>query len=120
MPSTTTIQTPEAPAASSDASVTTTLRIDGMTCGNCARHVTEALQSVAGVQHASVTLQTGRGQVRWKPDAPTAPKELIRAIEQAGYSAEAIEATGPKPETESLSTWKLNLWLGALVTAPLM
>jgi Cu+-exporting ATPase len=96
------------------------LRIDGMTCGNCARHVTEALQSVAGVQHASVTLQTGRGQVRWKPDAPTAPKELIQAVEKAGFSAETIEPTGTKPETESLSAWKLNLWLGALVTAPLM
>ena len=31
---------------------TTYLAIDGMTCGNCARHVTQALQGVSGVRSA--------------------------------------------------------------------
>src|SRR5436190_2944372 len=120
MPSTATMKTPGAPLPSSGASAITILRIEGMTCGNCAHHVTEALHSVAGVQNDSVTLQTSQGQVRWKPDAPVTPKELIRAIEEAGYSAKPIVPAAAKPETESLSAWKLNLWLGALVTAPLM
>jgi len=32
------------------------LAISGMTCANCARHVTEAIQSVPVVQSASVNL----------------------------------------------------------------
>ncbi|MEK7780268.1 MAG: heavy metal-associated domain-containing protein, partial [Verrucomicrobiota bacterium] len=32
------------------------LRVEGMTCNNCARHVTEAIQSVSGVQSAMVSL----------------------------------------------------------------
>ncbi|MBI2818109.1 MAG: cation transporter [Acidobacteria bacterium] len=31
-----------------------TLRIEGMTCDGCARHVTEALKSVSGVEEARV------------------------------------------------------------------
>jgi Cu+-exporting ATPase len=109
------------PPGSDRAGEITTLRIDGMTCGNCARHATEALQSVPGVQYANVTLQSNQGKVRWHAGAGAAPEKLIRAIEDAGFSAEAIEpAAGAGSQTESLSAWKLNLWLGALVTAPLM
>src|ERR1051325_533036 len=120
MTETATLKEPEAPGASHGGSEITTLRIDGMTCGNCARHVTEALRSVPGVQLADVTLQTSEGRVRWSAGVDAAPDKLIRAIEAAGYSAEEIEPAAAKPATESLSAWKLNLWLGALVTLPLM
>jgi Cu+-exporting ATPase len=119
MPST--AATIDQPRTASDGSGgITMLRIEGMTCGNCARHVAEALQAVPGVQYANVTLQSSEGQVRWRADADTAPAKLIRAVEDAGFSAETIEPSTAEPRTESLSAWKLNLWLGALITAPLM
>ncbi len=43
----------------------TDLLIAGMTCANCARHVTEALQGVAGVANADVSLQDGPARVPW-------------------------------------------------------
>ena len=43
--------------------------IQGMTCVNCARHVTEAIQGVARVESASVDLETRRASVRWAPAA---------------------------------------------------
>lgn len=40
-----------------------TLRIEGMTCDGCARHVTEALRSVAGVEEATVSnWRSGKAQ----------------------------------------------------------
>src|SRR5438045_9681408 len=110
MPSTSTTMDPASTAGAGKA-LTTALRIDGMTCGNCARHVTEALQSVPGVQHADVTLQTSQGKVRWDAAADPSPDKLIRAIEEAGFSAKAIEPSSARPRTESLNAWKLNLWL---------
>ena len=43
----------------------TELTISGMTCNNCARHVTDALQGGAGVQSANVNLDAGQASVRW-------------------------------------------------------
>src|SRR6476661_7303163 len=102
MPSTADIT--DRPAVASDhAGAITTLRIDGMTCGNCARHATEALQSVPGVQYANVALQSNEGKVRWRAGAGAAPEKLIRAIEEAGYSARTIEPmVNGGPQTESL------------------
>src|SRR5438067_2725158 len=43
----------------------TELAITGMTCGNCARHVTEALQSTPGVRSATVSLEAQQARVAW-------------------------------------------------------
>ena len=45
---------------------TTELKISGMTCGNCARHVAEALRTVPSVQTADVQLEENAATVRWK------------------------------------------------------
>ncbi len=61
-----------------------TLRIKGMTCGHCVAAVTQALQSVNGVESAQVDLEKGRGVV-----TGTAPAErLVAAVEEEGYEAE--------------------------------
>jgi Cu+-exporting ATPase len=41
------------------------LRVDGMTCGNCARQVTDALQKVPGVLAAPVDLTAATARVVW-------------------------------------------------------
>ena len=42
---------------------TTTLRIAGMSCGACVRHVTRALDGITGVVHVDVDLQRGQAVV---------------------------------------------------------
>jgi cation transport ATPase len=51
----------------------TGLLVKGMTCGNCARHVTEAIQGVSGARSATVSLENKNATVRWNPCAPGQP-----------------------------------------------
>ncbi|HRI44314.1 MAG TPA: heavy metal-associated domain-containing protein [Fimbriimonadaceae bacterium] len=63
-----------------------TLRIEGMTCENCVRHVRQALESVPGVERALVELDAGRAVVEGTPD----PQDLVAAVEEEGYAAELV------------------------------
>jgi Cu+-exporting ATPase len=100
------------------ASATTELRVSGMTCNNCARHVTEAIQSVAGVQSASVDLQNAMAGVRWKSNAAINVSAILKAISKAGY--EAKEISPAEGSDSKQSRWQWNLILGLAVTAMLM
>lgn len=66
---------------------TTTFHLDiqGMTCQNCVKHVTEALESVPGVKQAQVDLEAAHAEVQAKADADTA--DMVAAVEEAGYQA---------------------------------
>src|SRR5439155_4305763 len=107
------------------------LAVTGMTCGNCARHVTEAIQSVPGVRSAEVSLDTQRGRVRWADGAVRNVAAVIRAVEEAGYGAEVVADVGARKPSSTghglhdhtahrLAGWRLNLWVGLLATLPLM
>jgi len=67
------------------------LRIGGMTCASCVRHVERALSKVAGVETASVNLATERATVSYDPSRIGAD-ELQTAIEKVGYSAVPLAA----------------------------
>jgi Cu+-exporting ATPase len=98
----------------------TELSIGGMTCGNCARHVAEAIQSVAGVHSASVDLEGQEALVRWKPGAGSDIPAVLSAVSEAGYDAKLKpKAEGGAPE-KRMAGWRLNLWVGALGTIPIM
>jgi Cu+-exporting ATPase len=98
----------------------TELTVTGMTCSNCARHVTEAIRSVPGVRTATVHLEANQASVRWvagvEPNAPA----VLRAVADAGYGASVIEASAHGPSEHKLRGWQLNLWVGLLGTVPLM
>lgn len=64
---------------------TTVLHIDGMSCQNCVRHVTEALQKVAGVSSATVSLETASARV--SSHGHISVDALTAAVKAAGYSA---------------------------------
>lgn len=104
------------PAASSE------LRVTGMTCNNCARHVTEAIQSVPGVRSASVSLPAHQASVRWQPGVRAEEKmaAVVSAIQSAGYEASPIEPTSSDHNHAGHNQWHLNLWLGGVVTVVLM
>ncbi|HYR43441.1 MAG TPA: heavy metal-associated domain-containing protein, partial [Terriglobia bacterium] len=63
MPTHTLIE-PEPEQDSPIPSSTTGLTVEGMTCGNCARHVREAIQGVSGVNAVSVDLASHKASVR--------------------------------------------------------
>jgi Cu+-exporting ATPase len=103
-----------APASGTEFTVT------GMTCANCARHVTEAIQSVPGVRTATVRLEANRASVRWAADAEQNVAAVIHAVEEAGYGASVAEASANEPGEHKLRGWQLNLWVALLGTVPLM
>jgi P-type Cu+ transporter len=96
---------------------TTQLAVHGMTCGNCVRHVTEAIQDVAGVSHAAVALDPGRAVVKWKPNAKPDTEAVIQAVKKAGYTAMPGEGGH---HAHGVSEWRTTLWVGLVCTLPLM
>ncbi|MEO8703750.1 MAG: heavy metal-associated domain-containing protein [Kofleriaceae bacterium] len=69
----------------------TTLRINGMTCNGCVKHVDAALRGVAGVSAVEVTLAEQRAKVVHDPERSPLPS-LVAAVTAAGYEA-AAEST---------------------------
>ena len=65
--------------------VVTTLRITGMTCNGCVRHVDKALRAVPGVSAVEVSLPEQRAKV--VHDESAAVPALVAAVESAGYTA---------------------------------
>jgi copper chaperone CopZ len=65
--------------------MTTTLKIEGMSCGHCVRSVRNALTAVAGVEAADVVLEPGSAIVTHSEDAAHAA--MIAAVEAEGFRA---------------------------------
>jgi copper chaperone CopZ len=63
--------------------VTTTLRVAGMSCGQCVRFVTDELEVVPGVESVAVDLATS--MVTVVSDRELEPAAIRAAIEAAGY-----------------------------------
>ena len=115
--------TTESHAESADRSVrrsVTELSVSGMTCANCARHVSEAIRSVPGVHSATVDLQQSQAVVRWAADATPAVNAVVAAVKQAGFAARLREPAGEDHSYAKLAGWELNLWIGVIGTLPLM
>lgn len=65
---------------------TLSLRIAGMSCEACVRHVTRALEGISGVLDVQVDLTTGTAVLVVEP-ARVHVDDLILAVSHAGYSA---------------------------------
>jgi len=95
-----------------------------MTCTNCARHVTEAIQSVSGVLGATVSLERKSAAVRWNSVAQENVSAVIEAVKRAGYGAKEIPAdacgTNCTCTDSKHKDWQFNLWLGVAVTGGLV
>ncbi|HLF22901.1 MAG TPA: heavy metal-associated domain-containing protein [Burkholderiales bacterium] len=62
------------------------LKVEGMTCANCVRHVGDALREVPGVFRADVDLKKGEATVDLDP-AIAKVESLRRAVADVGYEA---------------------------------
>jgi Cu+-exporting ATPase len=98
----------------------TILQIGGMTCGNCARHVTEALQSVPEVRSASVSLSSASAIVNWNAGSAGNLPAAIEAVKNAGYEAKEIRNDSRGHPGSPRKHWQIGLWLGMAVTIFLM
>jgi len=65
--------------------MSTTLTVTGMSCGNCEESVEEALLGVEGVTSATADHEADTATVEGDAD----PLDLILAVQDAGYEAEA-------------------------------
>ena len=62
------------------------LDVQGMSCSNCVKHVTQALQAVSGVDAVEVDLASGHAKVI--TSAAVASEALIAALKAADYGAQ--------------------------------
>ncbi len=61
------------------------LDVQGMTCGGCVRHVTQALQALPGF--ASVDVDLAAGRVRLSAEMAEGSDAAIDVLTSAGYPA---------------------------------
>lgn len=67
------------------------LQVQGMTCGACARRVSHASKSIAGVDAVFIDIQNGLVRIEGDPDTTA----LLAALNDAGYPAKPIEEQLP-------------------------
>jgi len=60
------------------------ITVIGMTCGNCVRHVKEALLEIDGVLEAAVSLESSSAAVRSQRTIER--EEFARVLDEAGYT----------------------------------
>lgn len=65
---------------------TVELAVEGMTCGSCERRVRDALATVPGVTHVTVTRRQKSATIRWATSVPDM-EALIGAVRHSGYDA---------------------------------
>lgn len=60
------------------------IRIDGMHCHKCEKHIQKALTQLPGVHEVEVDFNSGQASVLYDPVAVRIP-ELLDAVTSAGY-----------------------------------
>lgn len=65
--------------------MSTTITVEGMSCGHCEQTVEEALRNVAGVTDATADRDSESATVDGDADVTA----LVEAVEEAGYTATA-------------------------------
>jgi P-type Cu+ transporter len=74
----------QATAETRETTMTTIFNVKEMTCGNCVKHVTKAVQSFEPGAEVKVDLATGKVEVS---PSPKNPEALAKAVTEAGYPA---------------------------------
>jgi P-type Cu+ transporter len=98
---------------------TVSLAIEGMTCASCVGRVERALRKVPGVASADVNLATERATVTLpRGVAKAAVADLLRAIQDAGYTAHDMTQPNTPPPVHAADGWRVAL--AALLSIPLV
>ncbi len=97
--------------ASKAGTQTLEIPIRGMDCVECTRHVERAISGLPGVESVEVLLGAERAVVRLHPDRVGMP-DLRKAVEKAGYSVPAPEATTAQRSAAQYARRILTLLFG--------
>ncbi|KAF4448888.1 Cu2+-exporting ATPase [Fusarium austroafricanum] len=89
------LSVPRSPGAGAHLA-TTTLRVDGMTCGACTSAVEAGFKGVDGVGNVSVSLVMERAVIMHNPQVISAD-EIKEIIEDRGFDAEVLSTDLPSP-----------------------
>ena len=72
---------------------TTTVHVDGMTCGHCINSVTEEIEAIDGVEDVSVDLRAGGiSEVTISATRKIKHEAISEAVAEAGYLVVANDA----------------------------
>ena len=109
--------------SAADATLSVELTIGGMTCASCAARVEKKLNRLAGV---TATVNFAMEKARVIVPAGVTPRDLVRVVEQAGYTAavparrEAEPAARPGYQAgEAASLWQ-RLLVSIVLTVPVL
>jgi mercuric reductase len=91
------------------------LRIDGMTCRDCANRVQQALTRLPGVGLADIDYRAGRGTVEVADTVPE--RDLLLAIERSGYRAQ-VEGDNRTGAASTSGLWSSRQAESSAGTAP--
>src|SRR5271156_5591536 len=80
---------------------TTTVKVDGMTCGACTSAVESGFKGVEGAGAVSVSLVMGRAVVNHDPTKLSAEK-VAEIIEDRGFDAEVLSTNMPNANAAPL------------------
>ena len=101
-----------------------TLRVDGMTCGNCRARVERALNALDGVAGADVNLATERARIVYLPEVLD-PPAIAEAIRGAGYVPGGVDASAAPGQDaraahdDEIASLKRRFVVAAAFTIPL-
>ena len=101
-----------------------TLRVDGMTCGNCRARVERALNALDGVAGADVNLATERARIVYLPEVLD-PPAIAEAIRGAGYVPGGVDASAAPGQDaraahdDEIANLKRRFIVAAAFTIPL-
>jgi P-type Cu+ transporter len=76
---------------------TTTLAIEGMTCGACTSAVEGGFKDVAGVKSMSISLLSERAVIEHDPSI-LSPEQIVEIIEDRGFGATLIDTQRSSPQ----------------------
>lgn len=107
-------------------SETVRFHISGMHCAGCSGSVEKALNSLEGVESASVQLTTEKAKVEYIGSVVSI-EQMQEAVKNAGYELTVEESVREnklekkrKREKDKLDDAKKRVWFSWIITAPLM
>ncbi|KAF2680978.1 heavy metal translocatin [Lentithecium fluviatile CBS 122367] len=90
---------PTAPRGATAHMATTTLKVEGMTCGACTSAIESGFQGVEGVGNVSISLVMERAVIQHDPNIITA-EQVRETIEDRGFDAEVLSSDLPLAEPD--------------------
>ncbi|MDT7783460.1 MAG: P-type Cu+ transporter [Pseudonocardiales bacterium] len=99
------------------ATETVEISIGGMTCASCAARIERKLNKLDGVE-ASVNYATEKARISYAGDLT--PADLVKVVEDTGYTAELPAAGEPEQDHDPTSTLRQRLITSTVLAVPVI